>query len=395
MEYINLENVKNFDYGALGNCKSLRTVRLKNATLNCAAYSFYNCTGLKSVYISGNIALGQNFNGSDELESILIESGSLTGTLSGIKLPGVKYVVFPENMIRFPHQWLAKFSALKKLYIPDNVSYISSSTYDTDNGYTTWYTSAGNTASEFAAANGISQVDTSEHIHNLQDLTFYEDEYVTIKGQYCDDCGYGTNLSYTVSDLGKYPSEENSDITSTSPAATVTETATVSPTTQPTSSPTLSPTVSPMVSPAVTATETATVSPTTQPTFSPTLSPTVSPMVSPAASPTITPAKKKKVKKFSAPVVTIKKRKRGSIRYLEIRLKKYRGTHVQVYLKKGRQKFHKIKLKTEKIKKYRKGILKIRYLLRKKTVFIRIRTYKKAHKSKRYSRYFSSKKLHL
>jgi hypothetical protein len=98
---------------------------------------------------------------------------------------------------------------------------------------------------------------------------------------------------------------------------------------------------------------------------------------------------------MSAPAVQIKKKKKGTIRYIEIQLKKYKGKYIEVYLKKKGEKYKKVELKTEKIKKYKKGILKIRYLIRKQTVFIKIRTYKKVKKKKKYSKYSGSKKICL
>lgn len=99
-----------------------------------------------------------------------------------------------------------------------------------------------------------------------------------------------------------------------------------------------------------------------------------------------------KPEKMKQPTFSIKKKKSGRIKYLSLSLKKYEGTYIQIYVKKGKGKFNKIKLKNELIKTY-KGKIKIRYLVSKETLFIKMRTYKKRNKSKIYSSYSKIAKI--
>ena len=38
---------------------------------------------------------------------------------------------------------------------------------------------------------------------------FYEDEFIKVTGQYCEECGYGTDTSYEWKELAKYPKEQS------------------------------------------------------------------------------------------------------------------------------------------------------------------------------------------
>lgn len=95
-----------------------------------------------------------------------------------------------------------------------------------------------------------------------------------------------------------------------------------------------------------------------------------------------------------SPVFTIKKGKKREIKYITIRLKKYAGNHIQIYMKKKKGKYKKIKLRSDKIKKY-KGRFKLRYKMKKKTLFFKIRTYRKKGKSKIVSLYSKEKKIRV
>jgi hypothetical protein len=72
----------------------------------------------------------------------------------------------------------------------------------------------------------------------------------------------------------------------------------------------------------------------------------------------------------------------------KIRLKKYQGTHIEIYYRRGKGSFHKIKLKQSNIKK-NKCVFKVGYKKGRKPIFIRIRTYKKKKRTKSYSAYSS------
>ena len=95
--------------------------------------------------------------------------------------------------------------------------------------------------------------------------------------------------------------------------------------------------------------------------------------------------KKYAVNGMTAPEVTVRKKGSGRNVYLEFRVKKYKGKYVEIYMKK-KNKFVRISLSENNIKKY-KGKMKLRCLLKNKTLSFKVRTFDKKKKAKKYSVY--------
>lgn len=95
--------------------------------------------------------------------------------------------------------------------------------------------------------------------------------------------------------------------------------------------------------------------------------------------------KKYAVNGMTAPEVTVRKKGAGRNVYLEFRVKKYKGKYVEIYMKK-KNKFVRISLSENNIKKY-KGKMKLRCLLKNKTLSFKVRTFDKKKKAKKYSVY--------
>ena len=95
--------------------------------------------------------------------------------------------------------------------------------------------------------------------------------------------------------------------------------------------------------------------------------------------------KKYAVNGMTAPEVTVCKKGSGRNVYLEFRVKKYKGEYVEIYMKK-KNKFIRISLSENNIKKY-KGKMKLRCLLKNKTLSFKVRTFDKKKKAKKYSVY--------
>lgn len=99
-----------------------------------------------------------------------------------------------------------------------------------------------------------------------------------------------------------------------------------------------------------------------------------------------------KQQKLSKPVFAVRKRHQGNIKYIEIKLKKYEGEYIQVYVKNGKKKYKRVSFSNIKIKKY-KGIFKVQYIKKNQRLLIKIRTYRLKKKKKIYSRYSAVKKV--
>lgn len=95
----------------------------------------------------------------------------------------------------------------------------------------------------------------------------------------------------------------------------------------------------------------------------------------------------KKNTTLKKPVIRVaKKRAPKNIRYLQIQLKQYQGEMVEVYLKKEKSSYQKLKLKNHSIKKLKKKV-NLQYALKKQTVWLKVRTYRQKVKQKTYSPY--------
>ena len=157
--------------------------------------------------------------------------------------------------------------------------------------------------------------------------------------------------------------------------------------------PTPTPTPIPVPMPTVTPTAVQTIVPTVLPT--PTFK-TVT-ILTPAQNPTVAPttstnenkkgsSAQKTDNRMAAPKIKISKGKIGKIRFCLIKLKKYKGSYVEIYVKKGKGKYKKIKLKNNRIKKY-KGKFKLKLNVSKVKLRFKVRTYKKKGKKKIFSKY--------
>ena len=110
--------------------------------------------------------------------------------------------------------------------------------------------------------------------------------------------------------------------------------------------------------------------------------------------------KTKKTKKIKAPVFSLKKMRTASgKRYVSIRLKRYTGTYVEIWVGrkvKGSKKlvYYKLKIKKNNIRKA-KGIFNFLYTKQKGTLIFRIRTYMRKGKKRIYSEKSKGKGIRL
>lgn len=95
----------------------------------------------------------------------------------------------------------------------------------------------------------------------------------------------------------------------------------------------------------------------------------------------------KKKATLKRPTIRVYKKRAGkNIRYLQIQLKQYQGDMVDIYLKKQKGSYQKLKLKNNSIKKLKKKV-NLQYTLKKQTIWLKVRTYKKKGNQTIYSSY--------
>ena len=157
--------------------------------------------------------------------------------------------------------------------------------------------------------------------------------------------------------------------------------------------PTLPVTAKPSGTPVPTAQPQAPTSPPTrlpETTDFPTASFTASPMVKPTQAPEVLkPGKAKLIR----PIIRVKTKKLYNNMWMaRIRIIKYQGTDIQIYYRRGKGKYKRIKLKRTNIKKNKK-IFKVGYKKGKKNIYLRVRTYQKKGGKKWYSPYSKIRRL--
>ncbi len=216
----------------------------------------------------------------------------------------------------------------------------------------------------------------SEEIPSAKDAGTYIVYYKAVGGE-----GYYDSAVKTLYATIKSEEEPVSPTESAAPTPSITPTPTPAPT----------PTGTPAGTPAGTPTSTSTSTSTPTPTFktvtilTPAQTPTVAPTTSPNENKKGSSAQKTD-NRMAAPKIKISKGKIGKIRFCLIKLKKYKGSFVEIYVKKGKGKYKKIKLKNNRIKKY-KGKFKLKLNVSKVKLRFKVRTYKKKGKKKIFSKY--------
>ena len=94
------------------------------------------------------------------------------------------------------------------------------------------------------------------------------------------------------------------------------------------------------------------------------------------------------------PVIKVKKGKTDLVRYISVILKKYGGTHAQVYMSLNGKKYTKLKMTSGKIAKFR-GTFRFQCELRRKVLWLKVRTYKRNKKGRTYSGFSKAAKIRV
>ena len=496
-----LRNVKQLGAMAFADVKNLRMILLGENLQIYMGKAYQNTnqiiirSGIESLYLpDGTKTSYEVLNGCTGVKSVIFGKGMTLHRGDGAYCKELENIVLPEDLTEIPENFAKGCTSLKSIYIPETVTKIGENAFQDDT--IVLYGKKDSVAESYAKEAGLTFQDIDEHVHQYEPYTFYEDEYVTITGMLCRECGHAYDCEQTL--IKALPE------TSAFPIVTA-STPTVTPTATPTLSPSagVTPTATPTPSPpaGVTPTATPTLSPPAG--VTPSATPTANPMISlnPTASPQGSPApsvlstsmpdtdasaepsersdlsiaglrvrsgdnrhvtlswsynmsatgyeiymssgknktyrriqtlsgqtlsytyNKQKagvryryklrawwtdgsrivygaftkpqtitVTRLITPVISVQKKRAGSIPYLLLRVKRYNADRVQLYAATNGGAYKKIVLKTNSIKKLH-GIYRIRYQKGNKTFRIRIRTYRKRGKKRLFSYYSKPVKI--
>ena len=510
-----LRNVKRLGAMAFADVKNLRMILLGENLQIYMGKAYQNTnqiiirSGIESLYLPGGTKTSYEvLNGCTGVKSVIFGKGMTLHRGDGAYCKELENIVLPEDLTEIPENFAKGCTSLKSIYIPETVTKIGENAFQDDT--VVLYGKKDSVAESYAKEAGLTFQDIDEHVHQYEPYTFYEDEYVTITGMLCRECGHAYDCEQTL--IKALPETSAFPIVTTStPTVTPTATSTPSPPAgvTPIATPTLSPpagvtpSATPTPSPPAGVTPSATpttslpagVTPSATSTANPmiSLNPTVSPQGSPApsvlstsmpdtdasAEPSersdlsiaglrvrsgdnrhvtlswsynmsatgyeiymssgknktyrriqtlsgqtlsytynkqkagvryryklrawwtdgsrivygaFTKPKTITVTRLITPVISVQKKRAGSIPYLLLRVKRYNADRVQLYAATNGGAYKKIVLKTNSIKKLH-GIYRIRYQKGNKTFRIRIRTYRKRGKKRLFSFYSKPVKI--
>ena len=510
-----LRNVKRLGAMAFADVKNLRMILLGENLQIYMGKAYQNTnqiiirSGIESLYLpDGTKTSYEVLDGCTGVKSVIFGKGMTLHRGDGAYCKELETIVLPEDLTEIPENFAKGCTSLKSIYIPETVTKIGENAFQDDT--VVLYGKKDSVAESYAKEAGLTFQDIDEHVHQYEPYTFYKDEYVTITGMLCRECGHAYDCEQTL--IKALPETSAFPIvTASTPTVTPTATSTPSPPAgvTPTATPTLSPpagvtpSATPTPSPPAGVTPSATpttslpagVTPSATSTANPmiSLNPTVSPQGSPAPSVLSTsmpdtdasaePSERSDlsiaglrvrsgdnrhvtlswsynmsatgyeiymssgknktyrriqtlsgqtlsytynkqkagvryryklrawwtdgsrivygaftkpqtitVTRLITPVISVQKKRAGSIPYLLLRVKRYNADRVQLYAATNGGAYKKIVLKTNSIKKLH-GIYRIRYQKGNKTFRIRIRTYRKRGKKRLFSFYSKPVKI--
>ena len=294
-----LRNVKRLGAMAFADVKNLRMILLGENLQIYMGKAYQNTnqiiirSGIESLYLpDGTKTSYEVLDGCTGVKSVIFGKGMTLHRGDGAYCKELENIVLPEDLTEIPENFAKGCTSLKSIYIPETVTKIGENAFQDDT--VVLYGKKDSVAESYAKEAGLTFQDIDEHVHQYEPYTFYEDEYVTITGMLCRECGHAYDCEQT---LIKALPETSAFPIVTASTPTVTPTATSTPSPPAGVTPTATPTLSPPAGVTPTATSTPSppvgVTPTATPTLSPPagVTPTATPTPSPPAgvTPTATP----------------------------------------------------------------------------------------------------------
>ena len=294
-----LRNVKRLGAMAFADVKNLRMILLGENLQIYMGKAYQNTnqiiirSGIESLYLPGGTKTSYEvLNGCTGVKSVIFGKGMTLHRGDGAYCKELENIVLPEDLTEIPENFAKGCTSLKSIYIPETVTKIGENAFQDDT--VVLYGKKDSVAESYAKEAGLTFQDIDEHVHQYEPYTFYKDEYVTITGMLCRECGHAYDCEQTL--IKALPETSAFPIvTASTPTVTPTATSTPSPPAgvTPTATPTLSPPAGVTPSATPTPSPPAGVIPTATPTLSPPagVTPTATPTPSPPAgvTPTATP----------------------------------------------------------------------------------------------------------
>ena len=284
-----LRNVKRLGAMAFADVKNLRMILLGENLQIYMGKAYQNTnqiiirSGIESLYLPGGTKTSYEvLNGCTGVKSVIFGKGMTLHRGDGAYCKELENIVLPEDLTEIPENFAKGCTSLKSIYIPETVTKIGENAFQDDT--VVLYGKKDSVAESYAKEAGLTFQDIDEHVHQYEPYTFYKDEYVTITGMLCRECGHAYDCEQTL--IKALPETSAFPIvTASTPTVTPTATSTPSPPAG------VTPTATPTLSPPAGVTPSATPTPSPPAGVTPTATPTLSPPagVTPSATPTPSP----------------------------------------------------------------------------------------------------------
>ena len=284
-----LRNVKRLGAMAFADVKNLRMILLGENLQIYMGKAYQNTnqiiirSGIESLYLPGGTKTSYEvLNGCTGVKSVIFGKGMTLHRGDGAYCKELENIVLPEDLTEIPENFAKGCTSLKSIYIPETVTKIGENAFQDDT--VVLYGKKDSVAESYAKEAGLTFQDIDEHVHQYEPYIFYEDEYVTITGMLCRECGHAYDCEQTL--IKALPETSAFPIvTASTPTVTPTATSTPSPPAG------MTPTATPTLSPPAGVTPSATPTPSPPAGVTPTATPTLSPPagVTPSATPSLSP----------------------------------------------------------------------------------------------------------
>ena len=190
-----LRNVKRLGAMAFADVKNLKMILLGENLQIYMGKAYQNTnqiiirSGIESLYLpDGTKTSYEVLNGCDGVRSVVFGKGMTLHKGDGAYCKELETIILPEDLTEIPENFAKGCTSLKSIYIPETVTKIGENAFQDD--AVVLYGKKDSAAESYAKEMGLDFEDIDGHVHQYEPYSFYEDEYVTITGLLCTECGH-------------------------------------------------------------------------------------------------------------------------------------------------------------------------------------------------------------
>ena len=190
-----LRNVKRLGAMAFADVKNLKMILLGENLQIYMGKAYQNTnqiiirSGIESLYLpDGTKTSYEVLNGCDGVRSVVFGKGMTLHKGDGAYCKKLETIILPEDLTEIPENFAKGCTSLKSIYIPETVTKIGENAFQDD--AVVLYGKKDSAAESYAKEMGLTFEDIDGHVHQYEPYSFYEDEYVTITGLLCTECGH-------------------------------------------------------------------------------------------------------------------------------------------------------------------------------------------------------------